>query len=1248
MLSARECQFRKSAHGRFARRGGRGCRLAPWLFGLTVLGALQAAPLVWEQGDGFRRAKLEVPAQGRSGFHRLDARALGILFSNRVSETKSILNRNLLNGSGVAVGDIDGDGWCDLYFGGLEPNNALYRNLGGWKFQEITDEAGVGCPDQDGTGSVFSDVDGDGDLDLLVSALRRGVRLFLNDGQGRFSEATDQAGLRSTAGSMSMALGDVDGDGDLDLYVANYRSDTIADMPTITFQVQTVAGQPVVARVNGQPATLPQWTNRFQLSAAGNVVELGEPDCLYLNDGQGRFSPLSFTGGAFLDEDGRPLAEPPRDWGLTVQMHDFTGDGAPDIYVCNDFFTPDRIWINNGQGRFRAIARTALRTTSVFSMGVDFADIDRDGHVDIFVCDMLSPDHRKRHVQLGGRSGLSWPIGVVDNRPQISRNTLQRNRGDGTFAEISFYAGVEASDWTWSPVFLDVDLDGYEDLLVSNGVLRDFQNIDMSDRIESRMAGRKLSQSDVLQFMNNFPTLETPNVLYRNRGDWTFEEVGEAWGFATPIVSQGMALADLDQDGDLDLIVNNLNASPGLYRNESHAPRLAVRLQDKAGNTQGVGARVTLQGGPVRQSQEMICGGRYLSGSEAVRVFAAQGNGPLTLEVVWRNGARRSWPVEPDYVYELSAAGARAEVASAPSPPQPLFQLISDDASLPHVEQPFDELSRQPLLLKYLSQLGPGVCWHDIDADGWEDLIVGTGRGGTLTVLQNRQGFGFSRVTNAPFNRPLARDQTAILGMSRGLISGSSNYEDGSTNGGLVRVYDLERRAAGDSLLGYALSCGPLALADIDADGDLDLFVGGRVLPGRYPEGADSLLFKNEGGRLVSFQRWAKLGLVSGAVFSDLDQDGYPELLLATEWGPLRAFQLVQGRYQERTEQWGLQRHTGWWNGIATGDLDGDGQLEIVASNWGLNSAYRTSRAHPRTVYYGDLDGNGSFDVIEARFLPQLGKVVPERTYNIVRAGMPFLQERVASYEAYSGLSVEEIYGKELEKAATLQANTFASMVFRFRQGQFEAQPLPPEAQWAPAYGVCVGDLDGDGIEDVFLSQNFFALAPAESRCDAGRGLLLRGAAGGKLHSMPGQESGIEVYGEQRGSALCDYDGDGRVDLAVAQNGNATRIYRNVRARPGLRIRLQGPPANPHGVGSAIRLEGGSWKGPVREVQAGSGYWSQNSPLQVMSVPEGQAAEAVWVRWPGGRISRKSIPQGAREIRVAADEAAGPGPSASQ
>ncbi len=1237
--------------------------LTVWFTILFLAGITQAAnPLVWQQADGYRWADLPVLSGGKTGFARQHANATGLTFTNFLADARSITNRNLLSGAGVAAGDVDGDGRTDVYFCGLDSDNKLFRNLDGWKFTEITTEAGVACPGQDSTAAAFADIDGDGDLDLIVNSLGHGTRMFENDGKAHFKEITHTAGVASKSGSMSMALADIDGDGDLDLYVANFRPTTIMDQLTTTYQISYVNDRPVVTMVNGVPATAPEYTNRFVVAPSGNVLELAQPDVLYRNDGKGRFSPVSWTNGSFLDEDGKPLDDPPRDWGLHVQFHDLNGDGAPDIYVCNDLYTPDRIWINDGHGKFRALDRLALRCTSTFSMGADFADIDRDGFVDFFVVDMLSREHAKQLTQVPMSRPFVSPIGMFDNRPQMRRNTLQRNRGDGTFAELSYFAGVEASEWSWGPIFLDVDLDGYEDILVTNGQLRDFQNNDMNVHMERVRMSKQMVGAELLGLVKLFPNYATPNLIFRNRGNWTFEEVSAAWGFHEIGISQGMALADLDNDGDMDVVMNNLNEEAGVYRNEGGVPRVTVRLKGLPPNTRGIGAKIKVTGGPVVQSQEMICAGRYLSADDPLRVFAA-GNptNRLTLEVTWRSGKTSIVrDAQPNRIYELdeaqSAAGdhaarstQHAARSAGPQPStidhQPFFEDVSHLLNHTHAEAPFDDFERQPLLPNRLSQLGPGVCWQDLDGDGRDDLIIGSGKGGRLAAYHNNASGGFVLMTNAPLARPAARDQTTVLAMGQMLLVGSSNYEDGLTNGGCIRIYDLRSGAVGDSILGQLSSTGPLALGDVDGDEQLDLFVGGRSVPGRYPEPAMSLLMRNQGGRLTAAQRFEKLGLVSGAVFSDLDGDGDLDLALACEWGPVKLFRNEAGKLQAWAPRltWPsatsinrqpstINHLTGWWNGLTTGDLDGDGRLDLIASNWGLNTRYRASQEHPRRLYYGDFDGNGIVDLVEACYDELLHKEVSDRWLMAVASAIPFVQEKTPTFEAFAKASVQEVLGESFKDAGVVEVNTLASMVFFNRGDHFEARELPPEAQLAPAFGLCVGDLDGDGNEDVFLSQNFFATTAETTRNDAGRGLWLRGDGKGGLTPVPGQESGVKVYGEQRGCALSDYDGDGRVDLAVTQNGNATKLYHNVGAKPGLRVRLKGPPGNTMGIGATMRLKFGERFGPAREVHAGAGYWSQDSAVHVLGTAT--TPTHLWVRWPGGKEAVAPLPPAAREVAL--------------
>jgi enediyne biosynthesis protein E4 len=1192
-----------------------------------------------EGGVSWRELKV---ADGQPGFTEMTAPQTGVDFVNRLSTNRYVTNQNILNGSGVAIGDIDRDGLPDLFFAGLDSANTLYRNLGQWRFSNITDHA-VSMPNTDATGAAFADLDGDHDLDLIVNTLGQGTHIFQNNGHGVFSRA---ALLNDKSGGMSLALADTDGDGDLDLYIANYRVVTVRDDPMGSFEGEYVRGKAVVRSYNGIPATDPSVFGRFVFAEDGRVIEHGESDMFYRNDGAFKFTHVKFDGGDFLDEHGKPLESIPRDWGLSCMFRDINGDGAPDLYVCNDFESPDRIWINDGKGKFRALPGTALRHTCMFSMGVDFADVNRDGHDDFFVADMLSQNETVRHT----RQGIPMyfhTAGEWATRPQYSQNMLYVNRGDGTYAETSWLSGVSASEWTWMPAFLDVDLDGWEDLLVTNGNQLDSMDLDDVNRGEAVKKQRTYSRAELLNLRLMFKHLNSPNVAFRNRGDLTFEDASAQWGFNKAAVSHGMAFADLDLDGDLDAVINNLNSPCTLLRNNAGGARVAVRLKGAGQNTSGIGAKVRFIGGPVDQQQEMIGAGRYLSGDDAMRVFAAGSNLiEGRIEVRWRSGRTTTVKgVKPNRLYEIEQSGstraiaasesnrgaaASSETGQAKSAEAEWFEDVSDALKHTHGEEPFEDFQRQQLLPMRLSQLGPGIAWHDFNGDGWDDLFIPTGRSGRMAAFQNNQQGGFTAVTEQFLQRPMGRDQTTPIGLGTQLLIGSSNYEDGMTNGGAIRIVDMARKVTGESLMGPEMSVGPMAVADVDGDGTMELFIGGRAMAAKYPAPAVSILYKTEASRFVPKQRFEKLGLASGAVFSDLDLDGDPDLIVACHWGPVRVFTNDKGTFTDATEQMGLAGLTGLWNGVATGDFDGDGRPDIIASNWGLNTRWKATPEHPFKLYYGDLDGNGIIDMVEARFDRGMNKEVPIRTMKSVGPALPFVPEKMRTYAAYGSASVQEIYGDALKKAELVQVTTLATTLFLNRGGKFEARVLHPEAQFSPAFGICVADFDGDGEDDAFLSQNFFATNPEMPRSDAGRGLLLKGDGKGSLQPVPGQVCGIKIYGEQRGCAVTDYDHDGRVDLVVTQNAAQTRLFRNRAAKPGARVRIVDAGGGP-AIGTMLRVRG-EGTSILREVQAGSGYWSMNGTAQI--VPRGVD---LTVRLRNGKSVELKVGPEAKLITIAPD-----------
>ena len=1193
----------------------------------------------WTEGTGFRSLQVHPGLEGKPGFTRLSSTTTGVRFTNELRGDLYLTNAVAHNGAGVALGDIDADGLPDIYACNLEGPNRLYRNLGGWRFAEMS--AGeAACADQRSTGAAFADVDGDGDLDLLVNGIEAGTRLFLNDGRGAFTEEKE-SGLSRTASATSLALADIDGDGDLDLYCTHFINIMHLADPTTRFAVARRGDRWEVTKINGESTRQPKWQGRFEALPDGKVRELPEVHGLYRNDGKGHFKAIEFEPGVYLNEKGDPIP-PYRDWGLAAMFRDLNGDGIPDLYVCNDNTSPDRIWTNSGRGIFRAMDPFTFRHTSRSSMGVDFADLDRDGNDDLIVVDMLARDHAKRVTQLVRDRPNPSDCERMDERPQYNRNTLFFGRPDGSFVEAAFMAGVAATDWTWTPLFIDVDLDGYEDLLVTNGFEFDVMDQDSQDELNNPR--RRLTEAQLHRSMQFRPRWRTKNAAFRNRGNGMFEPASELWRFDDQAVSYGMAQADLDNDGDLDLVVNRLNEEAGLYRNDASAGRIAVRLKGVAPNTQGIGARVQLVSGVLTQAQEMICGGRYLSGDQAIRVFAAAPDDkvPMRLNVRWRNGAQSTIAgVRANHVYEINQPPSADSPEAARSAPEPWFVDVSSGIDHSHAEDGFDDWARQPLLPRRLSRLGPGVCWQDLDGDGWEDLIVAAGRGGRLAVYHNDEGRRFQKAEGAPV---ASGDQGAVISWPdgqghRSVLVASSNLENSPDTESEIAIYWPTNLAAPRRLPAGLASPGPLATADVDGDGDLDLLVGGRFRPGHYPEPVSSAIWLNEKGELAANGPWSEpfrsLGLVSGATFADLDGDGRQDLALAMEWGPVRIFRNQGGRFEEVTANWGFDGLRGWWTSVVAGDFDGDGRMDLACGNWGRNTVYELFQPTTFRLFYGDWMGNGTLQMIESW---QSGtNWFPVRDRKWLERGLPPLAVQFPTHQAFGRATMREVLGPAYDKAVTLDATELSSMVFLNQGQRFKAIPLPREAQLAPIFSVNVADVDGDGMEDLFCSQNFFGTASEISRDDSGRGLWLKGSGRGTFVPLDSSVTGIKVMGEQRGAALADFNHDGRVDLAISQNNAATKLYENRKAKRGLSVALKGPRENPDGVGAQIRvLYPGERRGPCRSVQAGSGYWSQDGTVQVLGLET--TPVGVWVRWPNGKERVVAVKDQQWVLRVAFEE----------
>ena len=1175
----------------------------------------------WQEADGYRWAELHISGVATTGF---TPRSNTLSFINTLSEETMLSNRLLINGSGVAVGDVDGDDLPDIYFTRLEGPNVLYKNLGNWRFEDITSEAGVAAPQRYSTGATLADIDGDADLDLLVTALDGPNALFINDGTGVFEDQTASRGIDPASPGTSMALADADGDGDLDLYIANYKSQSIRDVYHPSERTLSKIATPSEDGYIVQPPFDTHYTVDVQFERP-RIVELAVPDAFYLNDGTGVFSHQPFTGSSFRGYDGTPIFNDARDWALSVRFQDFNGDGAPDLYVCNDFEGPDHFWINQGNGSFRKADPLALRKTSNSSMSVALADIDLDGDQDFFVADMLSRVRERRLSQMMSFPPILAYLGDIESEPQETQNTFFLNRGDGTFAETAWMAGLAASEWTWSSIFLDADLDGYEDLFLSTGHYHDNLNADVQTRLMQQPPGQNWQE-----VLKEFPDLKLSNIAYRNKGDGAFEEVSQNWGIDfEEDVTHGMAAADFDLDGDLDLVGNRLNAPALLMENVTNASRVAVRLKGLDKNTQGIGALVSLYDGDKIQTREMIAGGEYLSDSENLLSFAALSTS-MRLEVRWPSRKISIIEdVQPDRVYEIHEASAIQEDPALTGPEPPYFEESSPVHT--HNETVFDDFGRQPLLPRRLTELGPGIAIADIDDDGDDDALIGNGTGGGITRLQNQNGV-LTPITDRVLNKETTGDITGLLvlpqvdGTGVHILAGVSNYEFASLDSSYIQVFD---HTNGRTRELYTLSfdfaaVGALAAADIDQDGDLDLFAAGRTIAGGYPVPTYSRLYEQtSNGTWALNSEWSahlkETGLATSAVFGDIDNDGDQDLILSTEWGPIKIFtndgsgQLLEGNLSAQ-----LADNLGWWQSILLTDVNNDQQLDIVAGNWGWNGqhGHLEERGSSIRTYYGDFDNNLTLDLIETVFEPYHNGFYPNVHLSKLVQHLPSIQSRTPSHEQFARTRIENLLGPHIEVGDYAEVNTLSSAIFINRGDTFEKKDLPRVAQAFPIFGSVALDANNDGNEDLYLGGNFHGLPLGEGRIDAGRGLLLLGDGTGSFRPVDGSQSGIKVYGEQRAVGHSDFNNDGRSDLLISQNARETRIFYG-KGPAGTQIQLRGFPGNDWGIGSLIApVDAAGQPGAARPVTAGSGYWTQQSPTQLLSFSND--ITSLWIKWPDG------------------------------
>ncbi len=1089
----------------------------------------------------------DTPRSNPGVFTSLVAGETGIDFSNDITED---FNYNifsyeyLYNGAGVGAGDLNGDGLPDLYFVSAFGSNKLFLNLGNFHFKDVTSIAGVAAQEGYKTGVSLADINGDGLLDIHCCRTSKnddGQKtdlVFINRGNKSseglqipvFQEQAKALGLDDNSNTNHVCYFDFDRDGDLDVFYLNHRID-FKEATRIRVQ-QNPDG--TISRIR-TPAT-PFESNR-----------------MFRNDG-GHFTDITQQAGLISAA-----------FGLSVTAQDINQDGWMDLYVANDYIEPDYLYINNKDGTFTDQCSNYLKHTSQNSMGSDIADINNDGLPDIVVLDMKADNHIRykelANVMHYDRYNLLVQYGYGR---QQGRNMLQLNNGNNTFSEIGQYAGISSTDWSWSPLLADFNNDGWKDLYITNGYRKDVTNLDYVNYFQDSIAKTGGLNSnrfpDIEEFIKYIPDKKISNYLFFNSGQLTFANVTEQCGMNHPSFSTGAAYVDLDLDGDLDIVVNNINDPAFIYRNELTGKNwIQIEARQETGNTNGMGTSIKVFAGQSIFTGMIMPNQGFLSSSQAIAHFGLNDAKQIDSIVLrWPDGKmEKKERIEVNQRLVWARNSGKSYKLSPPFPEHPLFKPLQKNLQWVHQEQPFNDFKREKLLPFMLSAEGPCLATGDVNGDGLEDIFAGNGSGYASDILLQDQLGNFNRTNELAFAKDKSFEDTGASledfdsdgDLDLIVISGGNEFPVNAPEY-MTRYYRNDGKGQFTREVSFPdirTSAGAIQAVDIDHDNDLDIIIGGRCVPGRFPEIPRSYLLLNEDGYFKDatatlFPALKNLGMITDIAVADLDGDEIDEIVLVGDWMPICIFSMKHQVMVNRTEAFGMSDKTGWWRTVSLEDIDNDGDIDILAGNIGLNHRMAASAAEPITLITLDYDKNGSLDPVLTYYAN--GKQYPYPGRDAMIEQLPMLKKKYLRYAPYARATITDIFTTDqLDQSTYLKVQTFATTLWMNDGKQFRLIDLPFQAQLSPTLDILIYDFTADGRKDLLLAGNFTYAETETGEMDNGCGTLLVQQADGSFEFLPNTKHGFWAQDEVRELRIITLGSDRK---AILTGNNKENIELNL------------------------------------------------------------------------------------------------------